>query len=435
VSGRFTSGQFTSWGGLAARASHALAPDAWRGSDPVLPYGNGRSYGDSCLLDRGGLIDMRGRRRIESFDAATGLLVAESGLLIADLLEAIIPAGWFVPVTPGTRYVTLGGALANDVHGKNHHARGTFGCHVAWFDLERSDGRTLRCSGLENRDLFAATIGGMGLTGLITRLALQLIPVRGPMMRQDVIPFGSLADFFALAAASDSSHQYTVAWIDQLATGAALGKGVFFRANHDEAADSAAAFRLRKPLPLLPATPPIPLINRATLAGFNALYAFAHRRPASDVSVRLEPFFYPLDRVGGWSRAYGPRGLRQHQSVVPADVAPDAVRELLLAAQAAGEASFLTVLKLFGDRPSPGLMSFPMPGATLTLDFPYRGPRTDKVLDELDRIVIAAGGRVNPYKDARMSPAVFEASFPHWRDFAHHIDPAFASNFWRRVTG
>ncbi len=209
---------------------------------------------------------------------------------------------------------------------------------------------------------------------------------------------------------------------------------MFFRANHDEEPGDLAGFRQRRPLPLLPVTPPFPLINGLTLRAFNRLYAAANGA-RTDAPARIEPFFYPLDAVGGWSRAYGPKGLRQHQCVVPMEAAREAVRALLLAAQGAGEASFLTVLKIFGDRPSPGMLSFPMPGATLTLDFPYRGQRTDRLLADLDRIAIEAGGRVNPYKDARMPPAVFEASFPRWRDFARHVDPAFTSNFWRRVAG
>lgn len=432
------SARFTSWGGLQARDSVSLTgadwPDGMARGRIALPYGNGRSYGDSCLLDGGALITTRPDAVIHSLDRETGLLVADAGVLLSEVIARAAPAGWFLPVTPGTRYVTLGGALANDVHGKNHHALGTFGRHVPWFELRRSEGSLSRCAPDENPALRAATIGGMGLTGLITRLALQLIPIRAPLMRQDVIPFGGLADFFRIVAESDASHAYTVAWIDSLARGPALGRGVFFRANHADEGEPDPGFRQRQPLPLLPFTPPVSLLNGLSLRAFNALYR-AGNPAAGNRLVRLEPFFYPLDAVGGWNRAYGPRGLRQHQSVVPMAVAPDAVRAMLLAAQGAGEASFLTVLKLFGDRPSPGMLSFPMPGATLTLDVPYRGARTDALLETLDRITLEAGGRVNPYKDARMGPATFEASFPGWREFARHVDPAMSSNFWRRVTG
>ncbi len=426
-----------SWGGLAARGSAAIDARDWLRNPravigPALAQGAGRSYGDSGLIDQGAMIDARGLDRIEAIDA-NGIAVAEAGVSLAALTAQALPRGWFLPVTPGTRFVTLGGALANDVHGKNHHALGTFGRHVEWFDLARSDGRVLRCSPAENAGLYAATIGGMGLTGLVTRMALRMIPVKGPFMRQDTLPFASLDGFFDIAAASDGSHAYTVAWIDSLARGAALGRGVFFRANHaDEPGEVTAPARA---LPFLPFTPPVSLLNPITLGAFNRLYRFANRRDLRDALVPYQPFFYPLDRVSGWNRAYGLRGLRQHQSVVPKAVAREAVAEMLSATHRAGQASFLTVLKLFGDVASPGLMSFPMPGATLTLDFPHRGARTDALLGELDRIAIAAGGRVNPYKDARMPAATFEASFPHWRDFARHIDPGFSSNFWRRVAG
>ncbi len=426
-----------SWGGLQAKGSTAVPARGWSpvGSalpGPVLAFGNGRSYGDSCLLDAGTIIDTADLNRIETLDDATGLITCEAGTSLARILDVCVPRGWFLPVTPGTRFVTIAGALANDVHGKNHHVAGTFGAHVAWFDLIRSGGKTLRCSRHENADLFAATIGGLGLTGLITRVALQLVPIRGPLMAQDTLPFTSLDGFFDIANASDQTHDYTVAWIDSMARGTALGRGVFFRANH---AEKTAQTKPLKPLPFLPFTPPVPLLNRATLGVFNAVYRAAHARPAQDRLVPYQPFFYPLDRVSGWNRAYGPNGLRQFQGVVPMDLAREAVADMLRATHRAGEASFLTVLKLFGHKPSPGMMSFPVAGATLTLDFPYRGARTGALLAELDRIVMQAGGRVNPYKDARMPPEVFEASFPRWRDFARHIDPAFTSNFWRRVTG
>jgi FAD/FMN-containing dehydrogenase len=428
---------FTSWGGLSARRSRALPAGEWLApgscrEGPVLAYGNGRSYGDSCLLDGGALIDTSALSAIRHIDAASGVVECEPGALLGDIITTAMPLGWFLPVTPGTRFVTIAGALANDVHGKNHHGAGTFGRHVLWFDLARSDGAMLRCSAQENTELFAATVGGLGLTGLITRVALQMLKVRGPFMQQDVLPFASLDGFFDLAARSDASHDYTVAWIDSLATGSALGRGVFFRANH---ADEPGTLGPARMLPFLPFTPPFALINRLTLSAFNAAYRTANGQAQSGRIVPLMPFFYPLDAVKGWNRAYGPRGLRQFQCVVPMTNAREAVAAMLRATHQAGEASFLTVLKLFGDLASPGLLSFPMPGATLTLDFPYRGARTDALLVELDRITLDAAGRVNPYKDARMSATTFEASFPQWRAFARHVDPAFSSSFWRRVAG
>ena len=425
-----------SWGGLEARDTTLIRPEDWLAgrehSHPVLAYGNGRSYGDSCLNDGGGLIAVRRLGRILSFDAQNGIVLCEAGVLLDELLQLCVPAGWFPPVTPGTSLVTIGGALANDVHGKNHHRAGTFGRHVRSFELARSDGSLLTCTPTQNAELFAATIGGMGLTGLVTRIELQLLPVACAEMLQQAIHFDGLDGFFALAAASDATHDYTVAWIDSLAAGKHFGRGVFFRANHAPAS-SAPPPKAARTLPF-PITPPVSLINRLTLSAFNALYLAAQPKTAEPRRIPYRPFFYPLDRVSNWNRAYGPKGLRQFQCAVPMADARAAVEAMLRRTLGAGESSFLTVLKLFGDVPSPGMMSFPIAGATLTLDFPHRGERTLKLLDELDRIAIAAGGRVNPYKDARMSPATFAASFPHWRDFARHIDPGFSSGFWRRVT-
>jgi FAD/FMN-containing dehydrogenase len=428
---------YRSWGGLAARGSTIVDARDWldapdRHPRPVLAYGNGRSYGDSCLNDGGTLIDMRGLDEILAFDRESGLMTCGAGLLIDRLLEVAVPAGWFPPVTPGTAFVTVGGALANDVHGKNHHSAGTFGRHVRALELVRSDGRQSICAPDLDADLFAATIGGFGLTGLVMQVTLQLMPIPSAEMAQQVLPFGDLAGFFAIAAESDVTHDYTVAWIDSLAQGRDLGRGIFFRANHAPAADEQPPDEVRSlPFPL---KPPFPLINRTTLRAFNWLYRHGQPRDGGVHRVAYRPFFYPLDRIRDWNRAYGPRGLRQFQCALPRAGAPDVIAEMLRQTLSAGEASFLTVLKLFGDKPSPGLMSFPMPGATLTLDFPNRGERTETLLARLDAITIAAGGRINPYKDARMSPESFAASFPRWRDFARHVDPGFSSDFWRRVT-
>lgn len=417
--------------------SALIEPDDWlagrQSNPPVLAYGNGRSYGDSCLNDGGGLIVARRLGRVLSFDVETGIMVCEAGVLLDEVLKLCVPAGWFPPVTPGTSLVTIAGALANDVHGKNHHRAGTFGRQVRSFELARSDGSVLTCSPIENAELFAATIGGMGLTGLVTQVELQLMPVDSAEILQEAIHFDGFDAFFAIAAASDATHDYTVAWVDSLAGGRHFGRGVFFRANHAPASDAPPA----KAAPTLPfpLKPPFALINRLSLRAFNALYRAAQPRTPEPRRLAYRPFFYPLDRIRDWNRAYGPKGLRQFQCAVPMATAREAVDEMLRLTLRAGESSFLTVLKLFGDVPSPGMMSFPIPGATLTLDFPHRGERTLKLLDALDRIAIEAGGRVNPYKDARMSAETFEASFPHWRDFARHIDPGFSSSFWRRVTG
>jgi FAD/FMN-containing dehydrogenase len=435
--------RYQSWGRYPRRPQTARVLPAGAGDlgigqgEQVLAFGNGRSYGDSCLAT-GTLLDTRRLDRIIAFDATTGIVRCEAGVLLCDLVARVLPAGWFVPVTPGTQFVTVGGAIANDVHGKNHHVRGTFGCHVPAFELMRSDDTRRICTPGENAGLYAGTIGGLGLTGLITWADLQLIPVTSRLITQTITPFGSLREFIDLARAADATHEYGVAWIDSLADRAELGRGLYIKGNHAPGQGSIAAGKSRVAMSV-PFAPPVPLIGRASLRAFNALYRRQTLGRQKSGEVDYRPFFYPLDRIGAWNRLYGPRGLLQHQSVVPAaggiEGAVEVVAELLRRSQRAGLGSFLTVLKVFGDRPSPGVMSFPQPGLTLTLDFANTGADVMGLLDELDRVVVAAGGRINPYKDARMSTAAFKSSFPQHERFTDAIDPAFRSCLWQRVMG
>ena len=398
----------------------------------VLPHGNGRSYGDSALNDAGVLLMPAEPARIHHFDAETGLIDADSGVLLRDVTERVVPAGWFLPVTPGTQFVTLGGALANDVHGKNHHRRGTFGRWVESFDLRRSDRPdAISCSREENADLFHATIGGMGLTGFVTRLRLRLMRVGSASIEEVTHRFDRLADYFAQAEAADARHEYAVAWIDSLARGSAFGRGHLICGDHALEGDRVG--KARAPLTHVPWTPPVSPLRGLGLRAFNEAYFRKAARGTSRRTVPFDGFFYPLDRVGGWNRLYGPRGLHQHQSVVPEAGAPETIRALMETALAHGQGSFLTVLKRFGALEGAGLLSFPMAGYTLTLDFPHLGERTERLLDALDAIVVAAKGRVNPYKDARMSPATFAASIPRWRELEALRDPACLSDFWRRT--
>ena len=423
-----------SWGRYP-RARQRIVPLHWRdatlpdGADTLLAYGNGRSYGDVCLNDGGTLLHTASLDRFIAFDPENGVLRCEAGVLFSDILAFAVPRGWFVPVTPGTQYITLGGAIANDVHGKNHHGAGTFGEHLRCFELLRSDGSRLLCSPSVNAALFAATIGGLGLTGVITWAEFTLKRIAGPWMATQTVAFAGLAEFFALSAESERSHEYTVAWIDCAGAGPTFGRGLFFRANH--AADT-------RPLPrrgrlAVPLTPPFPLINRATLHAFNALYFAATRR--GEALVPYPPYFYPLDAVAGWNRIYGPRGFLQYQCVVPPARAADAIAELLRTIASSGSGSFLSVLKVFSDRPPAGILSFPRAGTTLALDFPNRGAPTFELLERLDDIVAAAGGAVYPAKDARLRAERFRQYFPRWQEMLTHVDPRFSSGFWRRVTG
>jgi FAD/FMN-containing dehydrogenase len=397
----------------------------------LLAYGNGRSYGDSCHNGAGTIVDMRPLNRIGAFNAETGVIEAEAGVLLSDIIAHAAPYGFFPAVVPGTQFVTLGGAIANDVHGKNHHRRGTFGCHVESFMLLRSDGRGHYCSATENERQFAATIGGMGLTGLILSASIRLMRVPSLDIVEKVTPFRDLGEFFELAEAADQANEYVVAWLDQLAGGHSRGRGLLFTGNHAEHG-SHVALRAGGNLSV-PFQPPFNVLNRPFLTAFNAAYRWKKGRSMAPRQVGYQGFFFPLDGVGNWNRLYGPNGLFQHQSVMPQDVARRVVPALLAAAKRAGQGSFLTVLKRFGGVRSPALLSFPRPGFTLTLDFPNRGRATLALLKELDQITIEAGGAVNPYKDARMGADVFEASFPEWQRLEAIRDPAFMSSFWART--
>ena len=416
---------------ITASEAIALLKGGTARPDSLLAYGNGRSYGDSCQNAAGTVVDMRPMGKIRSFNAENGLLEADAGVMLADIIAYAAPFGFFPPVVPGTQFVTLGGAIANDVHGKNLHRRGTFGCHVESFALLRSDGRVHTCSETQNTRLFWATIGGMGLTGLILSASIRLMRVPSLDVTETVTPFRNLAEYFDLAEAADAANEYAVAWIDQLAGGRNLGRGLLFAGNHADHGSHAA----QKPGGRLsvPFQPPLTVLNRPFLKAFNAAYRWKKGRASGPHMVGYQGFFFPLDGVRDWNRLYGPAGLFQHQSVIPDEAAREAVPALLAAAHRAGQGSFLTVLKRFGAIRSPGILSFPRPGYTLTLDFPNRGGKTLALLAELDRITVAAGGAVNPYKDARMSAETFAASFPDWRRLETVRDPAFLSSFWART--
>lgn len=435
----------SSWGHLM-RAEHELCRLASRHAAfpqlpeqrSVLPFGNGRSYGDSCLNAGGALLEMRALDRFIAFDCDAGVIACEAGLLLDELHGVTVPAGWFVPVTPGTRFVTVGGAIANDVHGKNHHGAGTFGRHVRRFELLRSSGARLACSPTENPEWFAATIGGLGLTGVITWAEIQLRRIATPWLEVETIRFGGLEEFFELCAQSDRDWEHTVAWVDcTRSPGSGLGRGLLQRANHLECEPSsraAAAPRAPARHPLrVPLVCPVSLVNRPTLRAFNTFYYHRQRARHRRTLQHYQRFFYPLDGILNWNRLYGPRGFYQYQCVVPLASGREAAAELLERIAASGQGSFLAVLKLFGPLKSPGMLSFPTQGVTLALDFPNRGGKLLRLFAQLDQIVARAGGRLYPAKDARMPGSLFRSGYPRWPEFAPFIDPRHSSSFWRRV--
>jgi FAD/FMN-containing dehydrogenase len=435
-----------SWGRVLREAHHVIGLSSRHqalpmpaGAQSVLPFGNGRSYGDSGLNPGGALLLAGQLDRFIDFDPATGLLRCEAGVLLSTIIQLALPQGWFLPVTPGTQFVTVGGAIANDVHGKNHHVAGSFGNHVLQFELLRSDGTRMVCSPQQHAHWYAATIGGLGLTGLITWAEIQLKRVANPFLDTESIRFHSLEEFFELSAASERDFEYTVSWIDCAFTGKRLGRGLFNRGNH---APAVLDTRLLPPgLPngvaepslRVPLTPPISLINALSLKSFNTLYFNKQREDVVRTLQHYRPFFYPLDALREWNRIYGPKGFYQYQCVVPPERALPATRQLLEAIAASGMGSFLAVLKQFGQPASRGMLSFPEPGTTLALDFPNQGPRLFKLFEQLDRIVLDAGGRLYPAKDGRMGAAIFKAGYPRWSEFKSYVDPRFNSGMWRRV--
>ena len=394
-----------------------------------LAYAQGRSYGDVCLNEDGILLDTQHLDHFINYDKDKGILRCEAGVTFETILQLIIPHNWFLPVTPGTKYISVGGAIANDVHGKNHHKEGTFGRHVLKFELLRSNGERLICSPTENKELFNATIGGLGLTGLINWVEFSLKKITGSQIEQETIRFNNLNEFYKLSDESDKDWEYTVAWIDCLATGDELGRGLFMRGNHSS---SETKHKFKTSKLSIPFNAPGFLLNKYTVTAFNHLY---FKKPLKQFSkVDYDPFFYPLDAIANWNKLYGNKGFMQYQCVIPHEHREKAMTEMLSLISASGQASFLSVLKEFGNIKSPGLLSFPRPGITLALDFSNRGQQTLDLLNELDAITLKYNGSVYPAKDARMSATSFAQYYPNWKEFEQYIDPHFSSNFRRRIS-
>ena len=407
----------------------AIAPSLLNGA---LPVGMGRSYGDACLLKDGNLLVTTGMNRLIEFDPESGLLTAEAGITLAQILDFAVPRGFFLPVSPGTKYVTIGGAIANDIHGKNHHMAGTFGRHVMQFELMRSDGSRRLCSPTENSDWYAATIGGLGITGLITWATLRLKPIVSRLIEYEGIQFHGIDEFLALTEQS-KDIEYTVSWVDVTSTGKNFARGIFMQGDHSQKRDTLTPSP--KPKLVFPFDAPGFALNRLSVSLFNTAY-FHKQFSKRSVSIEdYEPFFFPLDKVLHWNRMYGRRGLLQFQYVIPWEHAKEGTVAILHEVAKSGLASFLAVLKAFGDVPSPGMMSFPKPGITLALDFPIKPDKTFPVVHRLAEMVLEFGGWLYPAKDAAMTARQFQAFYPQWQQFSRYRDPLLTSSFWERVTG
>lgn len=425
----------TAWGRLSALPHQVVALSDPRhtkallmASTPGLPFGNGRSYGDACLNPEGVLWATRGLDHVITFDPQTGVLTCEAGVLLRDVQTLVAPRGWLLPVTPGTQMITLGGAIANDVHGKNHHVYGCFGDHVVQLILLRTDGEEIVCGPQLRADWFAATLGGIGLTGLITQATLQLKKIPGSWLETETIAYRNPHEFFDLADGSEQDWENTVSWIDCVAGSG--GRGLFMRGNFIADAGRIAPKAAAKRMPFVP---PVSMVNELTLRPFNEAYFWLNKRKTGRQITHYQPFFYPLDNLHDWNRMYGPKGFYQYQSVVPRAVGQEAVSAMLAEIGRSGQGSFLAVLKTFGNRESLGMLSFAQPGVTLALDFPNNGAKTLALFERLDAIVREARGRIYLAKDARMPRDLFEAGYPRLSEFIQYRDPGISSAMSRRL--
>jgi len=413
------------------------------GLAPITPRGLGRSYGDASYDGRGVVLDSRGLDRYVAFDETTGLLRCEAGVSFAAIVRTFVPRGWFLATTPGTQFVTVGGAIAADIHGKNHHRVGSFGEHVVEFTLLLASGELVRCSRDENAELFFATLGGMGLTGFVVDATIRLRRIVTAYVTVDYRRSRCLDDSLEAFEQGDESYEHSVAWVDCLAAGKSLGRGVVMRANHATVTDlptraSAAPLVLpaRRPWSV-PYAPPVSPLRPWTIRLFNEAFYAAH--PDHRAVVDIGRFFYPLDAVRGWNRLYGPRGFIQYQAFFPRDTSIQGLRELLSCVSSAGVASFLAVMKSCGPADG-GLLSYLEPGHTLALDIPWH--RSDAHMRELcgafDDILLRHGGRIYLAKDALATAETFRRMYPRLDEFQRvrkRVDPGgrFSSALGRRL--
>lgn len=434
-----------SWGRLNSKKSNIIIIDNIlnidqqlqnkKGCTSFLAHGMGRSYGDSCLNSN--LILTRRLNNFISFDSITGVLECEAGVLIKDINDLTIPLGWMLAVSPGTQFVTVGGAIANDVHGKNHHFFGSFGSTLLSISVQRTDGELIDCGPNFNHLWFEATIGGIGLTGVITKAKLQLRKIIGSVVEAEVIPFTSLKEFISISNDSVNDWEHTVAWVDCFSANYKFQnhysvKGIFKRAKFDKTlVDKSPKSRQI----VFPINPPFSLVNQMTSTIFNHLYFFKLANLKGSNFSHIQSFLYPLDDVKNWNQAYGKKGFYQYQCLIPFDTALDALYEILMQTSIEKMGSFLTVIKVFGNQSSIGMLGFPGPGITLAIDFPNLGVKTLKFLDKLDLIVKQSGGKLYLAKDARMSRTFFENMYPRFEEFLKFRDPGLSSFMSQRLLG
>jgi decaprenylphospho-beta-D-ribofuranose 2-oxidase len=402
-----------------------------------IAHGNGRCYGDASIYSS--VINTLQFDKILSFDIQQGIITCQSGVLLSDILKVIVPTGWFLPVTPGTKFITAGGAVASDVHGKNHHVDGSFSRHILSLAVFTGTGQIMLCNASTNCDLFWATCGGMGLTGIILEITFSLKKIETSYIRQKQIKAENLDEVMVLFEEYNSDFTYSVAWIDCLKKGKNFGRSILMLGDHASREEIPSAKKQlttkEKALFSVPFNFPSFVLNELSVKTFNALYYFKNRHKIIEKTIHYDGFFYPLDSILHWNRIYGRRGFVQYQFVLPLHASKEGMQDILTRINRKGMGSFLAVLKLFGEQDD--LISFPMEGYTLALDFPMRKGLFE-FLDELDEIVAGYGGRIYLSKDARMKKEIFWITYKNaltFKEIIKRFDPQnqFNSNLSKRL--
>lgn len=448
---KFVEKELNGWGRYRSSRSHIYRPEKVNGIAAVVQSrkegsyigrGLGRSYGDAALNQGGGVVLTERINRFLSFEPNSGVVSCEAGVTLEEILKVFVPRGWFLPVTPGTKFVTMGGAVACDVHGKNHHRDGSLSNFVLDLKLLLADGQQIRASRDENSDLFWATVGGMGLTGMILSVTLKLRRIETAFIRVNYRRTRNLDETMRLLEEEDQDYNYSVAWVDGQAVGGSLGRSILIRGNH-ATVDDLSPQQATQPLEFadrrtwtVPPQVPNFVLDRFSIRAFNSLYYRRFRQDPVNSIIDYDRFFYPLDSLLEWNRLYGKRGFIQYQCVFPPDTSRAALVEVLSRLSKEKIPLCLVVLKRFGAET--GLLSFPMSGYTLALDMPMLGAPLLSVLHELDQWVIRQGGRVYLAKDSCLSAEAFKEMYPRfgqWQRIKTEMDPQnlFSSDLSRRL--
>lgn len=432
---------YFSWGRLKrASAPQVIKPNNYedllknlkkhRKLGKVLPIGLMRSYGDSCLIKEGLLLDMTEFKKINSFDEKSGLINVQAGISLDELLKFIVPKGWFIPTSPGTKYVTIGGAIANDIHGKNHHKFGSFCNSVKKIKVLSAEGKL---QFLEDPDdeMFKATCGGLGLTGLILEAEIELAEIKSSYLNVETIKFNNLKEFFEIEKQSIENYEFTVSWIDLTNESKYFGRGLFQRANWADDKDLTPHSSFKIPIPFGVG---FNLVSKKLMKLFNFLYFSKNLKKKTKEKTHYGTFFYPLDVLRGWNKLYGKNGFSQYQFVLPEENSKTGLDEILEVLKNDKFMPRLCVLKTFGKIPSLGHLSFPLKGTTLAMDFPVNIKKNKNLYSKLDEIVIKNGGRIYPAKDSFMNSKTFQSSYKNFHKFKKFKDTHISSDLWERVS-